>query len=367
MQQRPNRVPTNPKSNRWITILFILSFVLFSPFHPKSDAQGPPPAKVVIEKVMRDAVSETRSVTGVLYYERVSDLSTEVAGLVKTVTVNQGDRVKKGDSLVHLDTELLEKDIALTRTRIAQYDLRIENKEKNYNRLKRLFNKSVSSEKEFDDALFAYQDAQKEKQAAQDTLSKLMIQKKRAVILSPFDGIVLTKNVDTGAWVQQGKVLMQIGSQSDLFVRAPIAEELLRFIRVGETLQVHITAFDREMSGTLVGIDPVADLKTKNVFLKIKVPSMEMVAENMSVTVFVPGSEKRELSLFNRAALVKFQGSNFIYTVKEDKASLVPVNVVAYVGNRVATADPHITPDMVVVIEGNERLRPDQAVIVANP
>ena len=351
----------HPTSSRLLIGIFIL-FSISSPIY----AQGSPPAKVVVEAVTQDAVAMTRSVTGVLYYERVSDLSTEVAGLVKSVVVNQGDAVKKDQPLVYLNTELLEQDIALTRTRIAQFDLRIEHAEKNYNRLKRLFKKSVSSEKDFDDALFAYQDAKKEKQAAKDTLAKLLIQKKRAIIASPFDGIVLTKDVDTGAWVQQGKQLMRIGSSSDLFVRAPIAEELLRFIKGGEKVEMRITAFDRNLTGTIAGIDPMADLKTKNVFLKIKMPAMEMVAENMSVTVSVPSSEKQEFALFNRSALVKFQGSDFIYTIKEGKATLLSVNIVAYVGHLVATADPHIMPGMTVIVEGNERLRPNQDVIIAN-
>ena len=40
-------------------------------------AQGPPPAKVVLGEVVTEEVSTTHSVTGVIYYERVSDISTK--------------------------------------------------------------------------------------------------------------------------------------------------------------------------------------------------------------------------------------------------------------------------------------------------
>ncbi|MBU1232757.1 MAG: efflux RND transporter periplasmic adaptor subunit, partial [Proteobacteria bacterium] len=66
-----------------------------------------------------------------------------------------------------------------------------------------------------------------------------------------------------------------------------------------------------------------------------------------------------------RAALIKFQGKDFIYTVKEDKAAILPVNIVAFMGDRIGVDNPYIVADMPVVIEGNERLRPDQAVQVA--
>ncbi|MFW2366916.1 MAG: efflux RND transporter periplasmic adaptor subunit [Desulforhopalus sp.] len=328
-------------------------------------AQGPPPAKVVIGQVVIEEVSTTHSVTGVLYYERMSDISTEVVGLVEEVKVRQGDHVKKGDLLVRLNTELLDKEITLSQTRIKQIELRINNTQKNYNRLERLYKSSGVSEKDFDDALYSYQDAKMEKQAVKDSLEKLKIQHRRSLIKAPFDGIILTKYVDSGAWVQQGKQLVTLGSSSDLFVRAPIAENLLRFVLPGQTVQVVLNAYDKEVEGTIVGIDPVADIKTKNIFLKIKIPPMEQVAENMSATVFVPSSEKRELSVISRAAVVKFQGKDLVYTVKEGKASILPINIVAYLGTKVAVDTPYIVPGLPVVVEGNERLRPDQPVVVA--
>jgi RND family efflux transporter MFP subunit len=341
----------------WIVALLVFSSPAF--------ADGPPPAKVVTGEVVQEDVATTQSVTGVLYYERVSDISTEVVGLVEDVAVSQGDHVKKGDLLVRLNTELLEKEISLTGTRIGQADLRIEHAEKNFKRLETLFKSAGVSEKDFDDALYTYQDARKEKQAVEDTLAKLLIQQRRSMIKAPFDGVILSKDVDSGAWVQQGKQLVSLGSSSDLYVRAPIAENLLQFVRLGENVEVVLNAYDRRIAGSVVGIDPVADVKTKNVFLKIKIPPMALVAQNMSATVFIPSSEKSRLSVFSRAALIKFQGKDFVYTIKDDKASILPVNIVAYLGEKVAADNPYIVPGLAVVVEGNERLRPDQPVTVA--
>lgn len=327
-------------------------------------ADGPPPANVVIDKVVTEEVAGTQSVIGVLYYERKSDISTDVSGLVESVEVEQGDRVKKGDVLVRLDSEILDREISLTKTRISQIELRIENARKNYERLAQIYKESGVSEKTYDDALYAYEDAVKEKQATEDTLKKLLIQKRRSVIKAPFDGIVLSKDTDAGGWVQQGKKLVSIGSSADLYVRAPVGENMLKFITMGEKVEVTINAFAKKVEGTLVNIDPMADVKTKNVFLKINIPYQPLVAENMSATVFVASSPKQKLSILKRAAVIKFQGKDFVYTVKEGKAAILPVNIVAYLGDRVGVDNPHIVPGMSVVVEGNERLRPDQPVTV---
>ncbi len=328
-------------------------------------AQGPPPAKVVVDQVVEEVVASTQSVLGVLYYERKSEISTDVSGLVQEVTVVQGDRVKKDEVLVRLDTEILEREISLTQTRLQQIDLRIENARKDYERLAKIFESEGVSEKIYDDALFDYENAVKEKQATEDTLAKLLIQKRRSVISAPFDGVVLSKDVDTGGWAQQGRRLLTIGASSSLHARAPVSEDLLKFVAIGEEMEVIINAFDREVKGRLVNIDPIADVKTKNVFLKINIPYQPLVAENMSATVYVSASPKRKLSIFKRAAVVKHQGGDFIYTVKDDKAAIMPITIIAYLGDRVGVDNTSIVPGMAVVVEGNERLRPDQPVKVA--
>lgn len=334
-------------------------------FQPVLAADGPPPAKVVMGKVTEQEVAQNRSVIGVLYYERVSDLSTEVAGLVESIRVRQGDKVQKGDVLVELNTEMLEQEIALTRTRIEQAELRIDNTRKNFKRLENLYSKEGVSEKDFDDALYAYQDAQKEKQANQNSLKKLQIQKKRSVITAPYDGIILTKDVDSGAWVQQGKQLVSLGSVNDVYVRAPIAENMLQYVEIGAAVPVTINAFGKNIEATVADIDPVADVKTKNVFLKIKISPLPLIAQNMSATVHVPAGPKQKLRVLPRAAVVKFKGKDFVYTAKDGKAAILPVNIVTFLGENVAVDSPHIAPGMGVVTEGNERLRPDQPVTVA--
>lgn len=327
-------------------------------------ADGPPPANVKVAPVVMEEVAQTRTVIGLLYYDRVSHISTELAGLVESVEVKQGDMVEKGAPLVLLNTEILDTEIALQESRLKQIELRITNVKKNYNRLEKLYGKSGVSERDRDDALFNYEDAQIEKQATEATLLKMQIQKKRSVISAPFSGIILTKDVDSGSWVSPGIQLISIGSADDLFIRAPIAESLLQFVTRGQQLPVKITAFNKEMTGTLIDIDPVADMKTKNIYLKIAIEPLPVVAQNMTATVAVPASVKQNLAIIDRASVIKFKGKDFVYTVKDDKATILPVHIVAYLGERVGVDNPYIVPGMPVVTEGNERLQPNQAVMI---
>ena len=344
---------------RFLFILFIL-FPIVTPLY----AQEQPPASVVITKVNSEKISQTQSVIGILYYDRISEVSTEVTGLVQTVLTQKGSHVKQGDILVQLDTEMLDSEISLKKTHIAQNELLLQNTGKNFKRLETLYKESGVSEKDYDDALFTFQNAKLEKQARQEELANLHIKKKRSVIHAPFDGIILTKDVDTGAWVQQGKQLVSIGSSNDLFVRAPIGEGLLRYLKKGQQVSVTLNAFEKKVQGVVEDIDPVADVKTKNVFVKIRIPSQEIIAANMSATVHLPASTEKNLCIIPRAALIKFQGKDFVYTIKDDKAAILPVHIAAFMGEKIGVSIGPLKPGMVVVIEGNERLRPDQPVRV---
>lgn len=339
-------------------LLLLSSMVLAAP--PEQ-----PPAPVKVTQITKNEVAENRSFIGTLFYNKESQISSEFSGLVKSIYFKEGMRVKKGTPMIQLDTKLLDKDILLKKTTIQQISLKIEHAEKNLKRLTKLFQKEAASERDYENVYYEVQDWLNQKISAQAELDKLLIQKQKSTIRAPFDGIVLEKKVDMGDWLQQGSSVGRLGSVNDLYTRIPISENLLQFIQIGETVNVTINAFQKKVSGIIVAIDAIADEQTKNIFLKVKVPFDNRISVNMSASVFVPVSAKKQLAMIPREALVKFQGKDFIYTIKDNKASILPVNIVTYLKNSIGADNPYLIPGMPVVIEGNERLRPDQPVMVS--
>ncbi|MBT6338516.1 MAG: efflux RND transporter periplasmic adaptor subunit [Desulfobacula sp.] len=344
--------------------LLILIIINVTMVYAQNKPPDQPPAKVVISKIVFQKLAQNRSFIGTLYYDRVSHVSSEVSGLVSKIDVRDGDRVNKGISLVNLDTEILEKEILIHKNLIDQAVLHINHSKINYQRMDSLYKKGGISEKHYDDATFVYQDALLKKVSAETILEKLLIQKRKSVINAPFDGIILEKNVDSGDWVQQGKKLISIGSVNDLFIKVPVAETLLKFVIAGQKVRVIINAYNKEMIGTIDNLSPIADAKTKNVFIKIRIPMLTRVAQNMSAIVFISTGSEQKLAMIPRDALFKFQGNDFVYTIKQAKAVRLPVNIVTYLGKSIGTDNDHFKEGMPVIVEGNERLRPDQRVVI---
>ncbi|MCP4721398.1 MAG: efflux RND transporter periplasmic adaptor subunit [Desulfobacteraceae bacterium] len=348
-----------------LLIQVLLALVIFNGDHGSmAYAWEPAPARVVISKIVHETMARNQSFIGTLYYERISHVSSEVSGLVNRVNFRAGDRVNIGTPLVHLDTEILEKEIIFHKNQIELAKLNIDHTQINFQRMAALRKNNSISEKDYDDARFSHQQALLKKFSAQTTLEKLLIQKRKSVIKAPFDGIILEKNVDSGDWVNQGKQLFDIGSVNDLFIKVAIAETLLKFVSIGESVPVIINAYDKQMTGTIDSLSPKADAKTKNVFLKIRIPMLSKVAQNMSAIVFIATGNKQKLFMIPRDALIRFQGNDFVYTIKEKKAVRLMVNIKAYQGNMIGADNAHFKEGMPIVVDGNERLRPGQSVVI---
>ena len=321
-----------------------------------------PPAKIVVAAIEERIVAENTPIIGVLYFDRVSGLSTEVAGMVKSVHFREGDRIKRGAVLLNLSTDFIDKEIELAEMRIDEISVRIERTDKDLERYGTLVRQKAIREKDHEDVGFERRELITQRDALRKQLEITRLKKAKSIIRAPFDGIVLAKGMDVGDWIDPGKEFCRIGSTEDVFVKVPIAEELLPYSGKGDIVNVTINAFDKRVRGKIAGILPVADPRTKNVMLKIRLPQMEIVVENMSATVYVPVSKRKRLKLVPRDALVNFQGKDIIYTVKEGKAAVLPIHIVAFVDEFAVLDNKEIPKGMTVVVDGNDRLRPGQPV-----
>lgn len=324
--------------------------------------KGPPPARVVMAPVQEKMVAENTPIVGTLYFDRVSRLSTDVSGLVRAISFRLGDRVKKGAVLVRLNTDFIEKEIELAQTRVEQMDVQIENVEKDLKRYETLYQEEAASEKAYDDLRFTRRELQEQRNTLVKKLEIEHLKKNKSIIRAPFDAIVLEKFSEVGNWVSPGAVFCRLGALDDLCVKISVAEELVNYARKGDKIRVTLNAFGKLIEGSVAGFLPVADIKTKNVYLKVKLPRISRVAENMSATVRVATSIPKKFKLVPRDAVVNLRGQDFVYTTKDGRAAPLPVRVVAFVGEMAAVESPLVSDNMSVVVDGAERLRPDQAV-----
>lgn len=327
-------------------------------------AQGMPPARVVVSEVGEREISRTTVIVGVVDFDRVADVSAEVSGRIAEVHVREGDRVAAGDPLATISTEFLAREVAITRREIERTEAELKNLENRTDRLERLSRTNATSRQDYEESLYAFEARSKAKESLQEQLALLRLKIDKSTVRAPFDGVVLARAMEAGEWATPGNPVARLAATSDVVVRVALSEDLLPLLDRQHPLRVRIDALDRDLQGSLAGVVPVAEMRSKSVPVKIAIPYGPRLVQNMSARVEVPVTAPRRLRVLSRDAVVRQQGKDFVFAVEEGKARQIPVTILARVDDLVGVDDPEIREGMAVVIDGNDRLQPDQQVTV---
>ena len=329
-------------------------------------AEDMPPARVAVAKVFEKEVAPTTTLVGNVIFDQSAGISSEISGLIADHRMVEGALVRRGAVLVRLNTDFITKDMEILKRQIAQNDIRIENALKNLRRFETLYKQDAASEKTYDDLAFEYRELQIEKERLQVTLAKKQLELEKSTIRAPFDGLILERDKNRGEWLSPGESLCRLAAVDDVVVRVALSEDLMPYVGQGQVVAFKVTAMGRKFRGKIKAIVPDVDVKSGTFDIKIGMDYVPGLFQNMSAQVDVPTGPARRLKMIKRGALVRFQGREFIFTVQDGVAKMMPIQVTATDGEYLGVEAPHLAVGMPVVIDGNERLRPDQPVTVVD-
>lgn len=327
------------------------------------EGKGPPPALVAVSEVREGAVAPTVEMVGSIAYREVSDLSSEVSGKVLEVMVEEGDRVRPDEVLVRIDTELLDKTIAAMRASHGQSLADLEKAKRDLGRMETLFRQESISEQLYDENRFRVQSLEKKSESLQADLERLDVERSKKEIRAPFPGVVQRKRVDRGEWLSPGTAVLTLARDDSVDAIVEVPGEIVRYLSPGMALEVR--AGDRRMTGKVSAIVPRGDVATRTFPVKVRLENRGGLIEGMEARVQVPTGARGRSLLVPRDALVTAMGRTVVFTVEENKAKGIPVQVTAYDGNRAAVRGEGLALGMAVIVKGNERVREGQPVTVS--
>lgn len=332
-----------------------------------AQAQDKPPARVVVTEVQEQEVHPTSHMTGVLRFDRVTHLSPEVSGQIKAMRLTDGLHVKQGEMVAEISGDFLRQDIAIAEAEIGDVEAQIAQKAAELKRLSALEKSNVASKSAYDEALYGLRALRARKKATQLRVERLKLELERGTIRAPFDGVVLERSQDVGEWAKPETSLGRLAATEYVLAVFPIAEAFVPYQVMGAEMEVTIPALRKTLTGKLHGFVSTTEVRTKSVYLKVELPYEDGMLENLSVEADIPTGEHRILRTLPRAALIQAPGKPTVYTITDGKAEAVKFDIAARIGDQVASNDDAIKPGMKVVIDGNDRLRPGQAVQVVDP
>ena len=199
-------------------------------------------------------------VPGVIAWSQKVELGTLVSGVVSAVHVGPGQTVGQGDALVTLDDRGFkgEVDRHLAVYRHAQAAL--EEARREDERAIELYDRTVLSDFERNQAKIALQAARARAEEARADLIQARLDLERSVVRAPFDGLVLAVNVSPGqtivsAW--QSQPLVTLADNRVYRARAQVSAAQASQLEPGAELRATIGDQSLAASVSHVGFEPV--------------------------------------------------------------------------------------------------------------
>jgi HlyD family secretion protein len=213
------------------------------------------------------------SATGTVQPVTQVDVSTAISGVIRKINVDYNSPVRSGDVLAELDTDTLratvsaaEARLAVANANVAKAGIALDSARAAYDRQITLFEHRVLSDRDleasksnFDSASAALRAANAEVEAAEADLRLSQINLDHALIASPIDGVVLSRNVSEGATVAaslQAPILFTIaGDLKQMEVQVDVDEADIGNVSIGQSATFTVDAYrDRAFPATIKSI-----------------------------------------------------------------------------------------------------------------
>jgi HlyD family secretion protein len=281
-------------------------------------------------KVSRGALRATVTATGQVSAVTTVLVGTQVSGTVKQLFVDYNSLVKKGQLLAQIDPALSEAKVAQSKANLQAAAANVEkaqttltDADRTLERNRTLFAKNFIARSDLDTA-----DTNRLSAVAQLNVAKAQVEQQKAAlnqdetnlsytrILSPVDGVVISRNVDIGQTVAasfQTPTLFNIAQDlTRMQIDTNVDEADIGKVRVGQPVQFTVDAYpDTTFPGRVAEIrnapTTIQNVVTYDVVVKVANPELKLKPGMTANVSIITTLEKDVLKVPNAALRFKWQ------------------------------------------------------------
>ena len=296
----------------------------------------------VIRLRLRDFSVTSTYIGHLLPWERVS-LRAELDGMAESADYEEGDRVGPDRVLVNISTDRLKvrRDLARSDHQLA---------ESNYLRDADLFKRSLIPNSRLDQT-------RNRRDVAKLSLRLAEIELEKSTVRSPIAGIVKSKGVERGEYVNKGQMLAEVLNVSRLRARFDVPEGEIRHLVRGKQVRLTLDALPgEEFQGVVKTVGLEADRTTRTFPVEVALDNpRERLRAGMLARVRVPLLEYRQQVLVPRHAVLEREHGRAVFVVRDGRALEVPIRTGAASGENLQVLEGLRSGDRVVVT-GQQKL-----------
>jgi HlyD family secretion protein len=241
-----------------------------------------------------------------------------VTGTVLKVLVRPGDRVRRSQQLVQfetlpLDLAVQEAEANVDRARVSYRDAYYPDS---------VITGRAPTEEQRRTAM-----ARSGLPAALVALERAKFEREKAVVTSPFDGMVDQVTVAPGVRVTTGELLTRVVNLGEMRVEAAVLEHDLPLVKEGgEAIVSSAAARDRPIRGRIVALLPLVDSVTRTGRAFVRVPGNNVLRPGMYADIRLEAQRLTKRRLVPTRAIIQRDGRPLVFVVKDGRAQWVYIN-----------------------------------------
>ncbi|HDI45883.1 MAG TPA: efflux RND transporter periplasmic adaptor subunit, partial [Candidatus Omnitrophica bacterium] len=320
------------------------------PLMPKTQEEVP----VKVYKLAPVDFTDELPAVGTVKSVPALELKFETNGIIKTMNVKEGDKVRKGNILATLDPRDVKLEIQWAQSKLnaaqAEYNAAL----KRYQVIKRLYEVGANIKDRLDQAQAELDVAKSKIEVAHKELALSKAKMEKLKLKAPADGIIGKREKDVGEFITPNDVILTLLEPENTYVEVGIIEKDIYKIKTGQRVKVKVDTYPtRIFFGYVENIFPEIDERTRTMNVRIRVLDPgRLLKPGMFARADIAVFSKRNALVVPSISVAIQRGAYY--------AGVVENNKVAY--KRVAVE--YITTDYAVIKKG---LAPGDLVITETP
>jgi membrane fusion protein (multidrug efflux system) len=248
-------------------------------------------------------------------FEEVKIFS-EIAGRVKSIHFEEGEKVNKGKVLVKIDTDILEAEK-------KQLEVKLKLAEKDLKRKKQLYEDEAGT-------LEAVEQAEANFEGLKAQVELINVQIDKGIIRAPFAGKIGLRQISEGAYITTSDLITSLAQTEKLKVTFSIAQRYASMVRIGQEITIKPSSDSLNVTSEkaiVYAADPTIDKETQMYNVRAKLEKNSSIIPGGFVSIQYNLGEAENSIQVPTQAIVPVVDGQIIWKFNNGKAEKVKVNV----------------------------------------
>lgn len=276
---------------------------------PSLAEEEEPGILVSVKKIEPEEFSHHFQVNGSIEAVEMANVSPEQGGQIKAILVTEGQRVTTGQTLVQLNTSVLQKSL-------DEVESGIQLAETVYNRQAALWEKKIGSE-------IQYLEAKNRLEGLEKKRETLLAQMAMSTIKAPFNGVVDVVHQKVGELAAPGMPVITVVNMQEMKVKADVSENYVQAVKPNEQVIVEFPSFGISTKAPIRSVSNIINPANRAFSVEVRVPNTSgMLKPNGVATLTIIDFEADSALVVPAISIGKDAKGDFLFVVSEEEGEV---------------------------------------------